>query len=36
MRISEDVEMKLRMIDCVGFLVPGSEGHIEDEAEAQW
>ena len=32
-RISEDVEMKLRMIDCVGFLVPGSEGHIEDGAE---
>ena len=32
-QISEDVEMKLRMIDCVGFLVPGSEGHIEDGAE---
>ena len=32
-RISEDVEVKVRMIDCVGFMVPGSEGHIEDGAE---
>lgn len=32
-RISEDVEIKLRMIDCVGFLVPGCEGHIEDGTE---
>ena len=32
-RISEDVAVKVRMIDCVGFMVPGSEGHMEDEAE---
>ena len=32
-RISGDVEVRVRMIDCVGFMVPGSEGHIEDGAE---
>ncbi len=32
-RISGDVEVKIRMIDCVGFMVPGSEGHIEDGVE---
>lgn len=32
-RISGDVEVKVRMIDCVGFMVPGSEGHIENGVE---
>ena len=32
-QISNDVEVQIRMIDCVGFMVPGSEGHIEDGAE---
>ena len=32
-RISDDVAVKVRMIDCVGFMVPGSEGHMEDDAE---
>ena len=32
-RISDDVEVRVRMIDCVGFMVTGSEGHIEDGAE---
>lgn len=32
-RISEDTQVKVRMIDCVGFMVPGSEGHIEDGEE---
>ena len=32
-RISGDVAVKVRMIDCVGFMVPGSEGHMEDDAE---
>lgn len=32
-QISDDVEVQIRMIDCVGFMVPGSEGHIEDGAE---
>lgn len=31
--ISEDVSVKVRLIDCVGFMVPGSEGHMENEAE---
>ncbi len=32
-RISDDVAVKVRMIDCVGFMVPGSEGHMEDDVE---
>jgi stage IV sporulation protein A len=32
-QISPDVAVKVRMIDCVGFMVPGSEGHMEGEAE---
>ena len=32
-RISDDVAVKVRMIDCLGFMVPGSEGHMEDDAE---
>lgn len=32
-RISGDVAVKVRMIDCVGFMVPGSEGHMEDDVE---
>ena len=32
-QISDDVAVKVRMIDCVGFMVPGSEGHMEEEKE---
>ena len=32
-RISDDVAVKVRMIDCVGFMVQGSEGHRENDAE---
>lgn len=32
-RISDDVEIRVRMIDCVGFMVAGSEGQIEDGTE---
>lgn len=32
-RISEDVAVKVRMIDCVGFMVAGSEGHMEEAKE---
>ncbi len=32
-QITDDVAVKVRMIDCVGFMVPGSEGHMEDEME---
>ena len=34
-RISEDVEVKIRLIDCVGFIVEGAAGHIENDAERQ-
>ena len=34
-RISEDVEVKIRLIDCVGFMVEGAAGHIENDAERQ-
>ena len=29
--VGDDVHLKVRMIDCVGYIVPGSEGHMEDE-----
>ncbi len=34
-RLSEDVEVKLRLIDCVGFVVEGASGYIENEVERQ-
>lgn len=30
--ISEKARMQVRMIDCVGYIVPSAMGHIEDEA----
>lgn len=32
-RISEDVELKVRLIDCVGFMVDGAAGHMENGQE---
>jgi stage IV sporulation protein A len=32
-RVNETVEMKVRMIDCVGFMVPGAIGHEENGEE---
>lgn len=32
-RINDDVDMKVRMIDCVGFMVPGAVGHEENGEE---
>lgn len=32
-KISDDVSVKVRMIDCVGFMVQGSEGHKENDTE---
>ena len=32
-RISEDVDVKVRLIDCVGFMVSGASGHMENEEE---
>ncbi len=34
-RLSEDVEAKIRLIDCVGYMVEGASGHIENDAERQ-
>jgi len=30
--LSENARMNVRMIDCVGYIVPSAMGHIEDEA----
>ena len=30
-KLSEDVQLKVRMIDCVGYLVPGAVGHMEED-----
>ena len=32
---SEDVEVKIRLIDCVGYMVDGASGHIENDVERQ-
>lgn len=32
-KVNDDVEMKVRMIDCVGFMVPGAVGHEENGEE---
>ncbi len=29
--LSEDVKLKVRLIDCVGYMVEGAAGHMEDE-----
>ena len=28
--VNENIDMKVRLIDCVGYLVDGAIGHIED------
>ena len=28
-KLSDDLEVKIRMIDCVGFMAEGASGHIE-------
>ena len=32
-KLNNDCEMKVRLIDCVGFMVNGATGHIENEQE---
>lgn len=32
-RVNDNVEMKVRMIDCVGFMIPGAVGHEENGEE---
>lgn len=34
-RLAEDVDVKVRLIDCVGFMVEGASGHTENDAERQ-
>ncbi len=31
--LNENVKCKVRLIDCVGYMVPGAEGHLEDGRE---
>ncbi len=31
LNLSEDVQLKVRLIDCVGYMVDGAAGHMEDE-----
>ncbi len=33
--LSDDVEVKIRLIDCVGYMVEGASGHTENDAERQ-
>lgn len=32
-KLNDDCEMKVRLIDCVGYMVSGATGHIENEQE---
>ena len=32
-RLGEEIETKVRLIDCVGFMVEGAAGHIENDEE---
>ena len=34
-RLSEDTSMKIRLIDCVGYMVDGAYGHVENNEERQ-
>lgn len=34
-RLSDDVSAKIRLIDCVGYMVEGAAGHIENDEERQ-
>lgn len=34
-RLSEDVSVKVRLIDCVGYMVNGASGHVEGNEERQ-
>ncbi len=35
LKLGEDVTVKVRLIDCVGFMVEGAMGHIEHDVERQ-
>ena len=34
-KLSDDLEVKVRLIDCVGYMVEGASGHIENDMERQ-
>lgn len=34
-RLSDDVDAKVRLIDCVGYMVEGASGHTENDMERQ-
>ena len=34
-RLAEDVDVKVRLIDCVGFMIKGASGHTENDTERQ-
>ena len=34
-KLSDDIEVKIRLADCVGFMVDGANGHIENGRERQ-
>ena len=34
-KLSDDVEVKIRLIDCVGYMVEGASGHSENDTERQ-
>lgn len=31
--LGDDVDLKVRLVDCVGYMVDGATGHLEDEKE---
>lgn len=33
--LGDDVEVKVRLVDCVGYMVEGATGHLEEEKERQ-
>ncbi|MEF9945814.1 MAG: stage IV sporulation protein A [Lachnospiraceae bacterium] len=33
--LAEDVKVKVRLIDCVGYMVEGASGHVENDVERQ-
>ena len=35
MGLTEDVQVKIRLIDCVGYMVDGASGHTENGEERQ-
>lgn len=34
-KLSDDVEVRIRLIDCVGYMVEGASGHLENGTERQ-